>query len=103
MSRQTHEERLEALEAEMKAMRKDTLEARASAKETHDAVQAIVNALLEPQPGHDKSLLDRIAIFTIRAERGEWMLRFLIWLIGAGITVLGAWAGFKAWAAGWIG
>ena len=98
--RTTQEERLSTLEAEVAALKKEAAETTAAAKETHDAVQQLCKALLEPQPGHERSLLDRVAQVTIRAERGEWALHVVFWLIGAGATIAAAWAAFKTWAAG---
>lgn len=79
----------------MAALKAEATETKQSAKETHDAVQALVKALLEPQPGHRASLLDRIAAVTIMAERGNWALHLLIWVLGAGVTVAAAWASLR--------
>ena len=96
--RLTQATRLETLERAVAQMQMDQDAMREAVQETHDAVQAMAEALLKPQPGHDRNLLDRIAAVTIKAERGEWTLRLLLWAIGASATVLAALAAFKTWA-----
>lgn len=98
--RTTHEDRITSLEREVIALKQEAAETTAAAKETHDAVQQLCEALLKPQPGHERSLLERVAQVTIRAERGEWALHVVFWLIGAGATIAAAWAAFKTWATG---
>jgi hypothetical protein len=70
------------------------------AEETHEMVKQLSEAFLKPQPGHDKSLLDRVAAVTIRVERGEWSVRMLG--IGAGLVVAlgGAVAVVSKWGGG---
>jgi hypothetical protein len=72
--------RLEMLESRMLRMEEDAKSAKESADEMYAMVKALSDALLKPQPGHEKSLLDRIAAVTIKVERGEWSIRILIFL-----------------------
>lgn len=86
--------RLELLEARMTSMEEDAKQAKQSADEMFVMVKALSDALLKPQPGHEKSLLDRIAAVTIKVERGEWSIRLLVFLA----TLLPA--GLVAWLLG---
>lgn len=45
-------------------------EAMALSRETHQMVRDLHRALIEPQAGHDKGLLDRMATATIAWEQG---------------------------------
>jgi hypothetical protein len=70
------------------------------AKETHDMVKALSDALLKAQPGHDKPLLDRVAAVTIRVERGEWSIKTLAWLAGLVVVIGGAATALTKWGGG---
>lgn len=85
------------------SVRLDTMQAgyeitRNAAKESRDLLKNLSDAFLKPQPGHDKSLLDRIAAVTIKIERGEWGIRLVAWAAGAVIAVAAAWTALKSWA-----
>jgi anti-sigma28 factor (negative regulator of flagellin synthesis) len=96
--------RLQALEAQVEAtqrqvqqMQADARAAAESAKETHDMVRQIADALLKPQPGHTHNLLDRVAAVTIKVERGEWSMRALLGLVAAAISVMALLTGWMKW------
>lgn len=57
--------------------------------ETHRLVANLHRQLAEPQPGHTRSLIDRMAEVTIRVETGERTLSFIVRL-GAALAALGA-------------
>lgn len=98
--------RLAALEKQVAQMQLDlsTMHTNAdaaarAAQETHDMVKTLSDALLKPQPGHDKGLLDRVAAVTIRVERGEWSLRVLAWGAGLIVAIGGAATALTKWGA----
>ena len=67
-----------------------------------DDLHRLYETLMVPQPGHTKTLLDRMAAVTIQIESGEnsmaWLARkaalgkALLWLVGLCAT---AWAAIK--------
>jgi hypothetical protein len=76
----TTAERLRILELETAQMKSKIEATEAVALETQALVRQINDALLKPQPGHEKPLLDRVAAVTIKVERGEWSIKALAWL-----------------------
>jgi hypothetical protein len=96
----TQLERLTFLEREVAELRADQVAVLKQQRETHDSVQALHHAFMEVQPGHSKTLLERIAIVTIEAERGQWGLRALV-AVGSTIIVAGgALAVMRNWFGG---
>jgi anti-sigma28 factor (negative regulator of flagellin synthesis) len=91
------EVRLMDQQAQLDQMRADAKTAADAAKETHDMVRQIADALLKPQPGHSQNLLDRVAAVTIKAERGEWSIRLLLWIAAAASTLVAALASWAKW------
>lgn len=71
-------------------------EAQQVSRQTNGLVKELHAALMEPQPGHDKSLLDRMAFVTIQIESGDrvahWVLR-----IGGLVAAIGALYGAMKW------
>ena len=100
IGRKTQAERLAFLEKEVAQLREDQAAALKQQREIHDSVQALHHAFMEVQPGHSKTLLERIAVVTIEAERGQWGLRALV-AVGSTIIVAGgAIAVMRAWFGG---
>jgi hypothetical protein len=105
MTRVTQAERLAKIERDLAATatRLDDIHTTAqelkdhykSAKETHDAVNRLSEALMTPQPGHDKSLLDRIATATIAFERGNWSVKIALAVLGFASAAGAAYATVK--------
>jgi hypothetical protein len=96
----TQMERLAFLEKQVAQLSIDQAAALKQQRETHDAVQALHRAFMVVQPGHSKTLLERIATVTIEAERGQWGLRTLV-AIGSGIVAAGgAFAVMRGWFGG---
>lgn len=64
-------------------------------EDTHAMVKELHDALVHPQPGHDKSLIDRMALTTIYLESGRKAGALILW--GAGIlsAIAGAVAAFR--------
>jgi hypothetical protein len=60
-------------------------------EKNEEMLTAIYEKLLVPQPGHDKSLLDRAAAVTMDIENGKRGARFVVAVLGflaaIGITV----------------
>lgn len=90
----TQSQRITALEKEVAEVREkqENLEReirgwRAQSKETHDMVAGLSSALMQPSPGQDRSLLDRMATVTISLERGTWAGRMAIYAIGVLVSV----------------
>lgn len=67
--------------------RMDAIEVKTDAQTVK--IDALYKALMEPQPGQDKSLLDRMASVTIAIEGGQGVGRVLVWLAGV-LVALGA-------------
>ena len=63
-----------------------------AAKETHDKVAQLFDALIVPEPGQEKGLLDRMAKLTTEVEGGKATAAFGMKII-AGIMALGAFVG----------
>jgi hypothetical protein len=94
------EREVQDLRAGHEAMLRVQQEQMQQQRETHAAVQAIHTALMAPQPGHTKSLLERVAIVTIKAERGQWGLAVLAAMGSAIIAGSGAVAIMRGWIGG---
>jgi hypothetical protein len=97
MTTPSQAQRIAALEARVAAIESAMKDMEATSRDTQSMVRGLSDALLKPQPGHDKPLLDRVAAMTIKAERGEWTLRVLFWL--GGVLPIGA---AFAWLAGFF-
>lgn len=85
------EKTVAAQTAEIEALRKLVQATEAHSKETHDAVariEARLNQLFLPAPGHDRSLVDRFATATVKIEGAGATLSVLFW-IAAGVTAVG--------------
>lgn len=81
VSREEFEELKRALDAASMATR-----------ETHDKVADIHKALMQPSPGQEKSLLDRMALVTINVESGGRVAAIMV-KIAAVLAAIGAvWA-----------
>ena len=80
-------------EADMRAM-KATLE------QTNAAVMNLHRALLDPQPGHERNLLNRVASATIEFENGKLTTRVLLGLFGVATAINGFFASMKLWGSG---
>lgn len=68
--------------------------------DTHSKISALYAALMEPQPGYDHSLLQRMAAVTIAIESGDRTMRTVIQLakiIGAIATIVAAAVAFVKW------
>ena len=82
---------IEKLRAEHSATQAAAQDAQAAAQETHDKVAAIHKALMVPQPGQTRSLLDRMAAVTISIESGErvgnWIVRGARVIAALGVIV----------------
>ena len=73
-----------ALAAEAKA---EASAAKRIAGETHDMVEAIHNKLMTPQPGQNRSLLDRMASVTIDIESGKRTGQIIVALVGFAMAI----------------
>ncbi|MES2667412.1 MAG: hypothetical protein V4712_15040 [Pseudomonadota bacterium] len=73
---------LEALRAEVQAASTEAAAARKLAAESNAMIRDLHKALMEPQPGYEHSLLERMATVTIGIESGDRTGRILIKLIG---------------------
>lgn len=71
-------EEFDALMAIAVQAAKDAKEAREQQIEVGAMIRDLHAKLLEPQPGHDRSLLDRIAAVTISVESGDRVARMLV-------------------------
>ena len=70
--------------------------------DTHAKISALYAALMEPQPGYDQSLLQRMATVTIAIEGGDRTMRTVIQIakiIGALTTIIAAAIAFAKWGA----
>jgi hypothetical protein len=85
----TQAQRIELLEREIEEMKAAMQAHFAKSQETHDMVRRLTEKLMIPQPGHDKSLLDRMASVTIDLERGKWGALLLRWVLGTIIAIGG--------------
>jgi anti-sigma28 factor (negative regulator of flagellin synthesis) len=94
---QALEVQVEATQRQVQQMQADARVAAESAKETHDMVRQIADALLKPQPGHTHNLLDRVAAVTIKVERGEWSMRALLGLVATAVSIMALLAGWMKW------
>lgn len=57
-------------------------------------IEALFDALMVPQPGQEKSLLDRMASVTIAVEGGKGVGKLAMWFGGVLVAVGGIWAFF---------
>ena len=69
-----------------------------SQAETHAMVADMHRALMVAQPGHTKSLVDRMAEVTIRVETGDRVMSLTI-RVAAFLAAVGAIAAFFRWQA----
>lgn len=68
----------DAMKAAQAQMALSFAELEASHARTAELVRAVHGALMVPQPGHEKSLLDRFATVTNGVEGGERTLRTVV-------------------------
>ena len=57
-----------------------------------EKIDALYEALMVPQPGQDKSLLNRMASVTIAIEGGQGVGRIFVWIAGVLAAIGAVWA-----------
>ena len=78
--------------AELEVMQAEIRQLKQMQSETHDMMKDMHKALMHPYPGHDKSLLDRMATVTINVESGG-RVSIIVIKIAALLAAIGAlWA-----------
>lgn len=102
-SAENHRLQLEELQALVKQAAIDAAEARAQQQIIGPKIMEMHGALMMPQPGHDKCLLDRMAAVTISVETGDRSMRAIVrtaqLLVAVGALVSAFYAAVK-WGGG---
>jgi hypothetical protein len=77
----------EQLQRQVAEMQKKLDDSAAISKSTNDMVRAIRESLMEPQPGHKESLLDRMAAATVLLESGGAMAGLVVRVAGLIVAI----------------
>lgn len=95
MAQPSQAQAIETLKHDLAVVQEELRVTRAHIENTHKIVERLQQALLEVQPGHERSLLDRLGAAVIKIERGENGIKFVMWAAGLVVAVGGAWAMLK--------